>query len=143
LTAHGGVDAVVVEHPRGAPPVLGHEGPHLLGTHHVDQAGLGEHVHMMPDRALGFSEHLGQLGGGGGPCAEQAPDLLPGVIEEGAVLMWFGQEELIGQVVVRNRRGTGCAAGTSPVVATGTGCANGTSPVAATGTGCAAATPFH
>src|SRR5699024_7773180 len=25
LTAHGGVDAVVVEHPRGAPPVLGHQ----------------------------------------------------------------------------------------------------------------------
>ncbi len=96
----GGILAFEEEQARRASVELLGQGSDLAGADDVDQAGLLEHLQVMPNRALGDVELACKLLRGTGTVAEERDDRRADVVRERPKLNALGDDEDVEEVVV-------------------------------------------
>ncbi|MEZ5272677.1 MAG: hypothetical protein R2694_10270 [Ilumatobacteraceae bacterium] len=84
---------------RAAVPTLV-DGPHLAGSHHLQQAGLQQDLHVVGHRALRALHGSRQFRHGGRPLHQQVEDRAAQRVEAGANLLGRGDDLEVGQLVV-------------------------------------------
>jgi hypothetical protein len=89
---HAGDPAVV--------PLL--DRPHPSGSHHAQQAGVDQKVHVVRDGALGAVDRPRHLGDGGGPLEEQLQQGRSQPVGHRSKLLGRGDHEQLFEVVVRD-----------------------------------------